>query len=242
MIPIVDIELEIISKHIKSFDNTFVLLSSYETIMKCNDKIETYKFFNKLRIPTFKTIFIKNFDNIDQEISDSGMTYPLMAKPRKGVSSRDVYEINNSEENVLIKRIENPIIQEKGHGNEFTIDIFGDGNKLISAVPRKRIEVRSGISYKGKTIKNKLLANFSEKIYKELKFIGPANIQCFIYDDEIKFFDINPRFSGSLPLTIASGINTALLALQLSRGDKLETINDFKEIYMCRFWEEIYYD
>jgi carbamoyl-phosphate synthase large subunit len=242
LIPIVDIELEIIAKHIKTFDNTFVLLSSYETVKRCNDKMETYEFFNKFKIPTLKTVSIENFDNINQKISDSGMQYPLIAKPRNGVSSRDVYEINNLEETVLIKRIDNPIIQEKGFGEEFTIDIFGDGNKLISAVPRKRIEMRSGISYKGKTVKNNLLIKFSEKIYDELKFVGPANLQCFINDNQINFFDINPRFSGSLPLTIEAGINTALYALQLCMGDKLEQVNDFKEISMCRYWEEIYYE
>ena len=76
-----------------------------------------------------------------------------MPNLRKGVSSRNLYEINNFKENVLIKRIENPILQEKGFGEEYTIDIFGDGEKLICAIPRKRIETRSGISYKGKLLK-----------------------------------------------------------------------------------------
>jgi carbamoyl-phosphate synthase large subunit len=242
LIPIVDIELEVIAKHKKSLHNTFVLLSSYETVMTCNDKIKTYEFFNKFRIPTLKTILLEDFDNLNQKISDCGINYPMVTKPRKGVSSRDVYKINNIKENILIRRIDNPIIQENGSGEEYTIDIFGDGNRLISAVPRKRIEMRSGISYKGKTVKNDLLIKFSEKIYDKLRFIGPANFQCFMKDDEIKFFDINPRFSGSLPLTIAAGINTTLLALQLSTGEELEILNNFKEISMCRYWEEIYYE
>ena len=242
IIPIVDIELEVIAKNIKTFSNTFVLLSSYDTVMKCNDKLKTYEFFNQLKIPTLKTLFLEDLDDMNNEISNSGIKYPFIAKPRKGVSSRNVYEIKNLSENVLIRRIDDPIIQEKGYGEEYTIDLFGDGEKLISAVPRKRIETRSGISYKGKTVKNRKLIKVSEKIYDELKFIGPANLQCFISDNKVKFFDINPRYSGSLPLTISAGINTVLFGLQLGIGQKLEPFNDFNEITMCRYWEEIFYD
>lgn len=241
LIPIVDIELEVIAKNKKAFNNTFILISSYETIMQCNDKMNTYEFFNKYDLPTLKTISIQKNNDISNRIFDTGFKYPLIAKPRNGVSSRDVYEIKNFKENVLISRIDNPILQEKGFGEEYTIDIFGDGEKLICAVPRKRIETRSGISYKGETIKNNKLSEFSKIIYNQLKFIGPANIQCFVNNNEIKFFDINPRFSGSLPLTIEAGINTPLLGIQLYLGEKMEPINNFKEISMCRYWEEIFY-
>ena len=241
LIPIVDIELEIIAKNRIAFNNTFILLSSYETIMRCNDKMNTYEFFNKYDLPTLKTISIQKNDNINDKILDSDLKYPLITKPRNGVSSRDVYEIKNFRENALIRRVDNPILQEKGFGEEYTIDIFGDGEKLICAIPRKRIETRSGISYKGRTVKNSKLWNFSNIIYNELKFMGPANIQCFINNGEVKFFDINPRFSGGLPLTIAAGINTPLLGIELYLSEEIEPINNFKEISMCRYWEEIFY-
>jgi len=241
LIPIVDIELEVIAKNKKLFKDTFVLLSSYETVITCNDKLKTYEFFNKFQIPTFKTIYLKNLDDLTNQISKNDIKYPFIVKPIKGVSSRDVYEIRDFEENILIKRVKDPIIQEKGFGEEYTIDIFGDGERLISAVPRKRIETRSGISYKGKTVKNEELIKYSEIIYNKLKFIGPANFQCFVKGDVIKFFDINPRFSGGLPLTIESGINTALMSVQLAMNEQLEPVTDFREIKMCRYWKEVFY-
>ena len=242
LIPIVDIELEVIAKYKKAFKNTFVLLSSYDTIITCNDKIKTYEFFNKFEIPTLRTFYFEDLNFLKQKISDSSIKYPFIAKPRKGVSSREVYEIRSVEENILIQRINNPIIQEKGNGSEYTIDIFGDGKQIISAVPRKRIETRAGISYKGETVKNDKLIEYAHKIYKNLKFIGPANFQCFLTEEQVKFFDINPRFSGSLPLTIEAGINTTLLGIQLAMNIPLKPINDFKEIKMSRYWEEIYYE
>lgn len=241
IIPIVDTELEIIAKNKNVFKNTFVLISSFDTIITCNDKLKTYDFFNKFKIPTLKTIFLENLNDFSKQISRNGIKYPLIAKPRTGVSSRGVYEIKDFKESVLVHRIDQPIIQEKGYGEEFTIDIFGDGKQLVSAVPRRRIETRSGISYKGETVKIERLIEYATIIYNKLKFIGPANLQCFVNNDEIKFFDINPRFSGSLPLTIEAGINTTLLGIKMAMGDQLDPITDFKYVKMCRYWEEIFY-
>lgn len=242
LIPIVDVELEIVAKNMDKFEDTFVLLSSYETIRTCNDKFKTYQFFKKFQIPTLNTISLDDHTNIKEELLKKGIKYPFIAKPREGVSSRGVYEIKNSDELGLIRRIKYPIVQELGVGEEYTIDIFGDGKKMINAIPRKRIETRSGISYKGKTVNNKELIEYATKIYDNLKFVGPANFQCFLDDKKVQFFDINPRFSGSLPLTIKSGVNMTLFAIQLAKGINLKPFTEFKEVKMCRYWEEVFYE
>jgi carbamoyl-phosphate synthase large subunit len=242
VIPIVDTELEVIAKYgdlIERF--SYLLLSSYGTIITCNDKFKTYEFFNKFGIPTLNTVLVERLSDIENLLSNSSMKYPVIVKPRKGVSSRDIYEIQNRDELFLIKRVKDPIVQEKGTGQEYTIDVFCDAEKLISAVPRKRIETKAGISYKGKTEKDDKLIDYAREITEKLKIKGPANIQCFKNGDEIKFTEINPRFSGGLPLTIAAGVNTPLFALKMAVGEKLEPVNDFKIVKMCRYWEEVFY-
>ena len=242
LIPIVDIELEVIARNRDIIEkSTYLLLSSYSTVMICNDKFRTYKFFNKLGIPTLKTILVNDFSNIKNLLAHSGIDVPLIAKPRKGVSSRDVYEIQNEEELFLIKKVKDPVIQKKGRGQEYTIDVFCDGKKLISAVPRKRIETRAGISYKGQTEKDEKLINYAKRIAEELDIKGPANIQCFKNDEEINFFEINPRFSGSLPLTIEAGVNTPLFALKMATEEEPKLVDNFKIVKMCRYWEEVFY-
>jgi carbamoyl-phosphate synthase large subunit len=241
LIPIVDAELEVIAKNVEKLKAiTNVLISSYNTIITCNDKFLMYKCFKNLGIPTPKTI---SFDGSDAKelIDQAGISYPLIIKPRKGVSSRDVYEVTSDDYINIIKKLKNPVIQEKVCGEEYTIDIFSDGECLISAVPRKRIETRSGISYKGLTVKDDELINFAKIIADNLKFYGPANIQCFKHNDEVKFFEINPRFSGSLPLTTAAGINEPLFALKMANGEKIKPNFNFKSVKMCRYWEEVFY-
>jgi carbamoyl-phosphate synthase large subunit len=241
-IPILDIELEIIAAHRELFEaSTYLLLAPTDAILTCNDKLRTYEFFAFEGIPTLKSVIPYDINNIQRFLKNSQIDFPFIAKPRAGVSSRDVFEIRSKEELGLIIRIRDPIIQEKGFGTEYTIDTFSDGQRLISAVPRKRIETRSGISYKGQTERNGVLTEYAAMISDKLHIKGPANIQCFKNDDEIRFFEINPRFSGSLPLTIAAGVNPALFALRLCAGQVLDPVNEFKIVKMCRYWDEVFY-
>ena len=241
LIPIVENELEVIARNREIIErSTYLLLSSYETIMMCNDKFRTYEFFNQADIPTQKTLLVENTDSLENLI-ESGMNFPLIVKPRFGLGSRDVYEIRNKEEFFLVNRMKNPLVQEMNQGQEYTIDTFCDGKELISAVPRKRIETKAGISYKGQTVRDEVLINYASKINKKLNIKGPANIQCFKNGDEVRFTEINPRFSGGLPLTIESGVNTPLLALKMAAGEEIKPIQDFKVVKMCRYWEEIFY-
>ena len=241
VIPIVDAELEVISRNRDAVeDSAFLLLSSYHTIKNCLDKMKIYQFFKNINIPTPKTVPVDQNSDIKSLIQN--ISFPLIVKPRTGVSSRDVYEIRNEQELCLLKRVKNPIIQEMAKGQEYTIDVFYDGDKLVSAVPRKRIETRAGISYKGQTEKDETLINYASKIAEKLSIKGPANIQCFKDGAKVLFTEVNPRFSGGLPLTIAAVVNTPLFALKMAAGEQLKPINDFKIVKMCRYWNEIFYE
>jgi len=245
LIPIVDIELEVIARNRDIIEkSTYLLLSSYDTIMTCADKFKVHEFFNNVGIPTPKTILVNDSVRVSNLITKSGMNFPLIVKPRKGLGSRDVYEIRNEEELFLVKRLKDPILQEMCLGQEYTIDVFYDGTAraLISAVPRKRIETRSGISYKGETEKDAEFTEYARKIAEKLNIKGPANIQCFKAGTEVRFTEVNPRFSGSLPLTMEAGVNTPLFGLKMAAGDRLEPVEDFKSVRMCRYWEEVFYE
>lgn len=239
VIPIVDIELSILAKHKKRFQKiTRLLLSSSRTIDICNNKYKTYQFFKINKIPTLTTIKIKNVKNINEILKSKVISFPFIAKPLCGVSSRSVYIINNNKELSLINNIPNPIIQQKAHGKEFTIDIFRANKHTTFAVPRERIETRSGISYKGQTVLDKQLITYAKSIANKLNIIGPANIQCFRSNKKIYFLEINPRFSGGLPLTTAAGINMPHLALKIAAKQKLTKSLKFKKVFMCRYFQE----
>ncbi len=50
---------------------------------------------------------------------------------------------------------------------------------------------------------------------------GPANIQVKLDGDKITIFEVNPRFSGGIPLTIAAGADFPAWLIEMSCGRKV---------------------
>jgi carbamoyl-phosphate synthase large subunit len=44
-----------------------------------------------------------------------------------------------------------------------------------------------------------------ERLLDHVRFVGPANVQGFLDGDTVTFIEVNPRFSGGLPLSLAAG-------------------------------------
>lgn len=239
LIPIIDSELLVISENKSRFERNQVevIVSSHSTIRICNDKIATAEFFMRNGIPTPKTWLVSDI------IGSDVPKFPVFAKPRDGVSSKDAFRVNSYNELLWANdRISNLVIQEYLEGDEYTTDVFVnlDGH-AIAVVPRQRLETKSGISYKGRTCHDQRLIRWGKIIAEKLDIRGPANIQCKVSGEKIAYFEVNPRFSGSLPLTISAGVNSPLLALRMSCGEKMPNeLLPFDNVSMTRYWSEIF--
>lgn len=241
LIPIIDPELLFISENKDKFKKigVKVIVSEPETIRICNDKYLTFQFFKNNNIPTSNTFMANDIKNPDS------LVFPVFVKPLDGISSKDAFMVNSLEELIIAeRRIENLVVQEFLEGEEYTTDIIADfeGN-IFAVVPRLRIKTKAGISYKGKTCHDDCLIKWGKQIAELLKIIGPANIQCMVSGDRVSYFEVNPRFSGSLPLTIAAGVNSPLWILKLLNGEtQPDGLLPFKDITMTRYWEEKFYN
>ena len=62
-----------------------------------------------------------------------------------------------------------------------------------------------------------------------IPFFGPINIQCRLRDGWPSVFEINPRFSGGIPLTIAAGANFPKMLIKLAMGATLASqVGEFR--------------
>ncbi len=241
LFPIIDREVEVIAAHLNHFNSigVCVWLSDLRSVQICNDKYETYRFFTQYRIPTPPTWLPK-----DSTGKETELPYPLIVKPRGGLSSIDVFRVEDAAElEAALKKVKRPIVQEYVEGKEFTIDVLADQNaRVLAVVPRERIETKAGLSYKGRTVRDQTLIDQAEKIARALIIKGPCNIQCRMRDGLPKFLEVNPRFSGGLPLTIAAGVNSPLLLVKLALKGKLDrSYFDFEPgVYMARYFEEVF--
>ena len=241
-ISVLDPEFQLISKNKSRFQNngTTVVISENATIELCYDKLKTMDVLKKIKINTPKTLSSKEF--LDEK------SFPLIAKPREGGSgSRNVSIINDvDDKEYFIKKnrlnIDNYIIQEKIIGDEYTIDcLFNFHGKPIYIIPRKRIETKAGISYKGIIVNDKSMIDEVHKISAELKFIGPVCIQVIKDKDGINnYFEINPRFGAATSFTLkGAGINFMETLVKIMRSEVFEISTPRWGAKIIHYWDEV---
>ena len=223
------------SKRAKSYEELgiHVLVSSPETIEITRDKWETYTHLKEI-IPCPKSFINKSEIDID---------FPLFIKPRGGSGSIDAYKVNSKIElDFYWDRVDNPIIQEFLGGDEYTVDCLTDleGN-LVICVPRKRIEIKSGISTKSLTVKDEHLEKIAKSLVKQLAFKGPFFFQAKRDSfGRAKVTEVNARIAGTMCTHTLSEGNFHTLAVRLAMGEKIPPTEIRYGVYLTRYWEEIY--
>jgi len=143
----------------------------------------------------------------------SDAPYPLFIKPRIGRGSRGIGKV--SSHNDLVKFLdkstylaENLIAQPFIPGTEFTVSVvvWRDGD--VQAVVPKEIISKVGVTKLAVTRRNQKIHDLCLAIQKEFRADGPFNVQLSLdKTGEPIPFEINPRFSTSITLTMAAGID-----------------------------------
>jgi len=190
--PTSDKELFFWSKHKSLFSKNkiFIMVSEFETIKSCIDKL---KFFS----------ILKNNENIpftSDSLKDFNNKTKLVAKNRYGSGSKNIF-INLSKKEInLIKNKKNFIYQQYLKGKEFSVDCYFDNNhNLSSCLPRYRDKINNGESEITTVFKNyKNIRKTLIKISNSFKFQGHVMFQGILSGNKnIKIFECNPRLGGA---------------------------------------------
>ncbi len=218
LVPTIDDELTLFGRYAKSFLATgvWVAVSSARTGVICNDKYLTAEFFLERGIAAAKTW-------LPSQLDIPSLTYPLFLKPRSGRGSVGAHPINSEEElRFYLDHVTDPVVQEYLPGREFTVDVLADfSGKVISAVPRERLVIRAGVIDRGQTVNHPGMIDLAARAAEALEIKGPANIQMKLHEDEATIFEVNPRFSGGIPLTIAAGGDFPMWLLEMRCGRRV---------------------
>ncbi len=240
VIPCVDPDLLVLAQARPQFEQlgSRLLLSRPEVVHICHNKLETYHFFRRHEVPTVKTMRADDFIVYEE------LPFPLFVKPVDGSASIDSYIIKNRQElEMYLSRVPNGIVQELATGTEDTIGVLADlDGTVLSVVPRQRLEVRCGEVSKSATRKDWGLIEHAQRIVQALGAIGPLCIQCFQDSDHVHFTEINSRFGGGLPLSVAAGANQPLWVIQMFQGKKLSPmIGQFTENLVMLRYDDAYF-
>jgi carbamoyl-phosphate synthase large subunit len=147
-------------------------------------------------------------------------SFPLFVKPRSGRGSVQAFPARDAAELAFfLKYVSAPVVQEYLDGPEFTLDLLCDFHgRPLSVVPRERVVIRAGVIDRGRTVDDPRLIALALACAEVFTFAGPVNIQCRMVDGSPKVFEINPRFSGGIPLTIAAGADFPAKLVDLALG------------------------
>ena len=181
-----------------------VVISPSETIAICHDKWETYGFFRTHGIPTPRTSLRPEHDLIKPRVGRGG-------SGQRRIAPGEAVDMNGC------------IAQEFLIGTEFSVDALCDfDGKVLYVVPRQRLAVESGLSVRGRVVRDDEIETHVRTILGATRFVGPVDVQCFRTAAGVRFTEINPRIAGGLSLAMAATENWFDVLQRLTRGEVVQ--------------------
>ncbi len=241
VVPLTDLDLLQLASEKDKFTELgcTVMIGSQPTMTLLRDKAGLNTVLQKIGLATIKSFTLDEFRKEP--------FYPCFIKPTHGSASVGTAIIKNEQELLVhIKTFgESMMVQEFIPGQEFTIDVYRSRDGVVrSVVPRQRLIVRAGEVEKAVTCKDPDLISSARLLAENLDGMwGVFCCQCRRgTDGQPRYFEVNPRFGGGVPLSIAAGANLPLYLLQETLGEKVTAeVGDFTDkMLMLRYDEAVF--
>lgn len=228
IISLFDIDLPILAKNKKLFEEQgiTIIVSDYDVTQICNDKWKTYTFLTQIGLKQAKSYI--TLTDAKLALSNGEITYPLFVKPRWGMGSIGLYQVENEDElHVFYKKLHQDIfktylkyesnsdvdkciiIQEKISGEEYGLDVLNDlRGDYVTTIAKKKIAMRAGETDIAKIVDPTPFVATGTKISKSLRHIANLDVDCFVTSDgEVYVLEMNCRFGGQYPFSHLAGAN-----------------------------------
>ncbi len=232
IVPMTDLDLRSLARHRQDFVELGceVMIGPEPTVSLCRDKKRFTSRLKRAKMPAIRTFSLEQFRQ--------NPFYPCFVKPFRGSGGLGAIKIDNGQE--LRKHVHifgnQLLIQDYVPGREYTIDVYRmRSGEVKCIVPRQRLLVRSGEVEKGITVKDDMLIEATLKLAELMDGLwGVFCCQCRRPDDGPPyFFELNARFGGGSPLSIAAGADLPLYLLQEVLGREVTTeVGQFTENLM----------
>jgi carbamoyl-phosphate synthase large subunit len=242
LVPTVDLDLKALARQRKEFAEMgcHVLVSSPRVVEICQDKRQTHEFLTKQGIDTPETVPVEN------QLRAQVLPYPCYVKPWNGYASKfNSLAQNRQDLESLAQKIPHAICQALVTGDEFTCDVYVDmANQVRCAVPRQRLEIRSGEVSKARVVMAPDVIEVAKHVVQRLK-AGPGVITVQLIRTpkaKLKVIEINPRFGGGVPLSIKARADFPKWILEEITG-QVPSINAAKfhdDLVMLRYDQEVW--
>ncbi len=239
VIPTVDVELPHVSAAAREFHEVGIrlLVESPETLQMCLDKWQLMQACaTSVRVPASIILAGRAYED-----AVAALGAPFIVKPRSGAGGRGFAVVDSPAAFVGIPDDGSILAQEHLPGEEFSIDVLArpDGH-VVAAVPRRRDKVDSGIAVAGRTVDDADLVRFGRAVARAIGVRTVVNVQAKrALDGTMALLEVNPRFPGTMSLTVAAGVDMPRLATGAAFGDLIPDHIDFAEVAVVRHWADV---
>lgn len=220
LLPIGYLATVAISKHkVELLKYTKVPVADYQSMQIASDKSQTMKLAHALGIPT-----PEEYSSV-KDIS----TYPVVAK---GIyESGQVRYINSPEELNQVSLINN-ILQEYIPGEGFGFyALFNQGEERAIFMHKRVREypITGGSSTAAESTYDPNLKKLGLTLLRDLNWHGVAMVEFKkdSRDGTYKLMEINPKFWGSLDLSIASGVDFPYLTVMMAINGDIQPVLEY---------------
>lgn len=237
LFPTVDVELPRLAaaRDELAAHGTLLASPSLRTLDTCLDKLAlAHACAGAVRVPRTELV------GTPQALS--GWEFPVIVKPRRGAGSRGVRQVGSARELDAVHDEDDLLVQELLPGQEYSVDVLADSTgHVVAAVPRARLRVDSGVAVAGVTVHDDELVATASAVARAVGLTSVANVQLKRDADGVPaLLEVNPRFPGAMPLTIAAGVDMPSLVLDDVLGRPVPRHLDFAEIANVRYLEDVF--
>lgn len=238
VVPGVDEEIPVVHALVeRSHPETRVLTPTPEF---CRDMLDKWRMFERMHAAGLSVARTW----LASDAADA--TYPAIIKPRVGRGSRGLAFLDSPADlRAYLDAAGAPpdrfIVQERLFGREFTNSaVVALGGPLLAVVP-KEATAKKGITQIGVTRTEPAIDLLCRQIQERLRADGPFNVQLVLGEDGVpRVFEINPRYSTTTALTLASGVNEVDAVLRHALGKDPGPLTFEPDLMMIRYLSQIF--
>jgi len=239
-------------------DEIVFVIADDDLIQQVHDKYRCLKFAESIGVCIPKTVLLRDI-NDGRSIENFGC--PLVVKPRKGAGNFGVQIIDNVDQLMRLKRNINaelsdatlskkknsliyddsdPIVQEFIEGPVFDACAIADHGEIKAILTQERMKTlppSGGYGVMNRTVYIPEIEKMAENLLKRMRWHGLAQVE-FKYDpktETYRLMEINPKFWGTLAISLAAGVDFPYMAYRMAIGEKVNTIKSFKENCVYRW-------
>lgn len=215
---------------------TKLQIAEHQQIVSAGDKKCVQELAASLDLPTPKTYCPNHIKDVRHQ--SRVMQYPVVVKPRRESPGVTVRHVSSSDEllSIWMKGLsdaELPMIQEfiPGYGCGFFALYQRGACKRVFMHRRVRENPPGGgASCCAESFYDPLLKEYGIRILNKLGWHGVAMVE-FRHDSrdqEFKILEVNPKFWGSLDLSLAAGVHFPHDLCEMAEGKELEYSEDYQ--------------